>query len=123
MGRKALIEEYFQAWLTQDRSCFDRVFGEAVRYSECYGPEYCGLQQVKRWFDDWNQLGRVLAWDIKHFWQVEETCVVEWFFQCDYQGNVDGFDGVSLVRFSPENKILSLQEFQSKAEHHFPYST
>ena len=49
------------------------------------------------------------------------TAVVEWFFQCDYEGNVDGFDGVTIAEFDVDMKICDLKEFQSKAEHHYPY--
>lgn len=49
------------------------------------------------------------------------TAVVEWFFQCDYEGNVDGFDGVTIAEFDADMKICDLKEFQSKAEHYYPY--
>ena len=49
------------------------------------------------------------------------TAVVEWFFQCDYEENVDGFDGVTIAEFDAKMKICELKEFQSKAEHYYPY--
>ena len=36
-------------------------------------------------------------------------------------GEEGGFDGVSLIEFDNAGKIVSLKEFQSKAEHIFPY--
>ena len=36
-------------------------------------------------------------------------------------GEESFFDGISLVEFSENGKIQSLKEFQSKAEHVFPY--
>lgn len=74
-----------------------------------------------KWFDDWNKNGNVLVWDIKNFYHDNEVYIVEWYFKCDYAGKVDGFDGVSLIRFNEEGKIISVKEFQSKAEHFFPY--
>ena len=40
---------------------------------------------------------------------------------CDYEGNVDGFDGVTIAEFDADMKICDLKEFQSKAEHNYPY--
>lgn len=42
-------------------------------------------------------------------------------FECDYEGNVDGFDGVTIAEFDADMKICDLKEFQSKAEHNYPY--
>lgn len=46
---------------------------------------------------------------------------LEWYFKCDYEGNVDGFDGVTIAEFDANMKICDLKEFQSKAEHYCPY--
>ena len=54
---------------------------------------------------------------------VISTAVVEWFFQCDYEGNVDGFDGVTIAEFDADIKICDLKEFQSKVEHYCPYDS
>ena len=45
------------------------------------------------------------------------TAVVEWYFKCDYEGNVDGFDGATIAEFDADMRICDLKEFQSKAEH------
>lgn len=146
-----MIRRYFQAWLEQDPAPLEEIFAENAVYSECYGPEYRGLSQIKRWFEDWNQKGKVLEWRIKGFLHDGNRTAVEWYFRCDYEGEA-GFDGVSLIEFDScdkidarcqtldaslwwfapqtENgknahrrcgKIVSLKEFQSKAEHEFPY--
>lgn len=51
---------------------------------------------------------------------MRKPAVVEWYFKCDYEGNVDGFDGVTIAEFNEDMKICDL-EFQSKAEHYYPY--
>lgn len=118
---EARVRGYFQAWLEQDLEAVKEVFAENVVYSECYGPEYRGLSQIIRWFTEWNERGRVLEWRIKRVLQENKTLVAEWYFQCQYEGVIDGFDGVSIVNFDDEMKIVKLREFQSKAEHYFPY--
>jgi len=115
------IEKYFQAWIDVDLDTVKKVFSDDVIYTECYGPEYHGLSQIVRWFTDWNQKGRVLEWTIKRMVEQDKTIVVEWYFSCDYEGNVDGFDGVTIADFDDTGKIFRLREFQSKPEHNYPY--
>ena len=35
------------------------TFTENAVYTECYGPEYRGIEQIEKWFADWNKKGRV----------------------------------------------------------------
>lgn len=121
MDQEAVIRRYFQAWLDKDTETVKQTFSENAVYCECYGPEYRGLSQILRWFTDWNKKGQVLQWTIKRILQQGRTAVVEWFFRCDYDGTVSGFDGVTLADFDDQGRITRLCEFQSKAEHVFPY--
>lgn len=121
--RERVVRNNFGSWLKKDVDSFSACFAEEATYSECYGPEYHGVAQLRRWFEEWNQYGAVLQWDIKQFIGVEDTVVAEWYFRCIYDGNCDGFDGVSIIVFNKENQITSVKEFQSKAEHYFPYSS
>lgn len=92
-----------------------------IVYSECYGPEYRGIEQIKRWFSAWNAVGRVLQWRIDEMHRDGDMLVATWFFLCRYDGEVGGFNGVTLARFDEANRIISLREFQSMAEHELPY--
>ena len=47
--------------------------------------------------------------------------VAEWYFRCDYEGSIGGFDGVTIADFDENLRIIKLLEFQSKAEHEYPY--
>ncbi len=119
--REQTIRRYFSSWVENDPDCLPEIFAENIVYSECYGPEYRGLGQIQKWFSDWNKRGRVLEWNIKGFLHQGSKTAVEWYFRCEYDGSTDGFDGVSLIEFDEAGKIVSLKEFQSKAEHVFPY--
>lgn len=121
MGREEVIREYFQAWVDNDIGVLGRIFSDDIIYSESYGPEYHGMSQIMRWFADWNRHGRVLEWSIKRFVHQGSVSVVEWHFECELDGRTDGFDGVSIVEFDEDSKIIDLREFQSKAEHSCPY--
>lgn len=119
--REKLIKRYFESWVKNDISSLEEVFDNSIIYSECYGPEYRGLKQVKQWFEDWNKKGKVIRWDIKSFIHDNNVTTVEWFFQCKYNDEISSFDGVSLIVFNGNGKIISLKEFQSKYEHNYPY--
>jgi len=84
------------------------------------GPEYNGINQIRQWFNNWNNGNNVLIWDIKRFIEDKNTTVVEWFFECEYNKEKTSFDGVSIIEFDENDKIILVKEFQSKAEHFSP---
>ena len=116
-----IIRKYFGAWLNVDIETVRNTFSNNAVYSECYGPEYHGLSQIIRWFEEWNNKGRVLEWSIKRTFEKNRTIIVEWYFKYKYDGTINGFDGVTIADFNEDMKILKLCEFQSKAEHFYPY--
>lgn len=118
---REIIQIYFKSWLDKDVSKLTDIFSENIVYSECYGPEYIGINQVKEWFIQWNKNGDVTRWDIKNTIEKDNILIVEWYFECDYEGKSDGFDGVTIAKFNENKKIYDLKEFQSKAEHYRPY--
>ena len=118
---KKIIQKYFKAWLDQDIDVLADIFSNDIIYTECYGPEYHGLTQILQWFTDWNQKGRVLDWTIKHLIEKDNTIVAEWFFKCEFEGNVDQFDGVTIADFDKNGKIKRLCEYQSRSDHYYPY--
>lgn len=121
MNYKEIIKNYFNSWIEKNPEIIKKHFSENVLYTECYGPVYVGKTQCLNWFTDWNQKGSVLQWDIKKTYSFDNSCVAEWYFKCKFEGNIEGFDGVSIIEFNEHEKIISVKEFQSKSEHSFPY--
>lgn len=121
--KEQIIEAYFDAWISNNSSILSSLFGSDVIYIECYGPEYHGIEQIIQWFSNWHRKGSVMEWNIKQFIHQDNVVAVEWYFKCDYENNVDGFDGMSLITFNEENRMTSIKEFQSKALHHCPYES
>lgn len=115
--REKIIKNYFQSWLNKNSQILRKTFDLNAVYSECYGPEYYGLEIIERWFNDWNKRGTVLLWGIKQFIHQDNITVVEWYFKCEYDGDIGEFDGVSLIEFNNDNYIVNLKEFQSKIPH------
>ena len=123
-NRETIITEYFNSWINRDSSVLDKVFVADARYIECYGPAYEGLVQIQRWFKDWHEHGGcALIWKIDKFVHSGEYSICDWYFECEYDGKIDGFNGVSWIKFNDENKIIELKEYQSKVPNYFPYNS
>ena len=73
------------------------------------------------WFADWNKKNHVLKWDIKQLLHIGDICVCEWYFECECSGNMDWFNGVSIISFDIAGKIVLLKEFKSKTPSYYPY--
>lgn len=119
--RELVIENYFKSWTTKDDSILEKTFATNVKYIECYGPAYNGLVQIQKWFENWQKHGKAITWDIKEFIHNEKYSICDWYFECEYDGTVDGFNGVSWIEFNDENKIIKLREYQSKVPNYYPY--
>lgn len=120
-AREIIIKDYFNSWITKDNSILEKVFAENIKYIECYGPAYNGLKQIKTWFKEWQKHGRVIVWNINEFVHNEKYSLCDWYFECEYDGEVGSFNGVSWIEFNDENKIVKLREYQSKVPNYFPY--
>lgn len=122
MSKKQIIRDYFQAWLKPNIEVIKSIFDKNATYSEYYGPIYRNKKEIISWFEKWNKQGKVIAWPIEKILINENTCIVEWHFKCNYQKKISEFDGVSIIDFNDQNKIISVKEYQSKCQHYYPYS-
>lgn len=101
----------------------DRLFSPDAVYMESWGPEYHGREKIRHWFQEWNRRGSVLVWDIKQFFHQGEQTAVEWYFKNTVDGRTEEFDGVSLVRWDREGRIVFLQEFGCNLDRYDPYES
>lgn len=120
--REQKIQSWFSMWLKRDPKGMDDLFSKDSVYVESWGPRYEGLAKIKLWFTEWNQRGKVTQWDIHHYFHREKETVVTWTFSCVMlDGSREHFDGVSLIRWSSDRKIVFLQEFGCAADQYDPY--
>ena len=85
------------------------IFSNNAIYIESWGPEYHGIKKIILWFEEWNTRGTVLQWDIKQFFHKDNQTIVEWYFKNKMDdGNVEAFDGISLIEWTPDDKIALL---------------
>jgi len=118
----ALIKNYMQGWLSQDKKLIlDSIHPEAV-IEECYGPRYTGLAEITLWLDKWFAKGIVETWEILDEWYdfERETYFYKWYFRCNVRGEESEFNGMSLMQMQ-DGLLIKLEEFQTTVEHHFPY--
>ena len=77
---------------------------------------------IRLWFEEWNTRGTVLQWDIKQFFHKDNQTIVEWYFKNKMDdGNVEAFDGISLIEWTPDDKIALLKEFGCNENRYDPY--
>lgn len=120
--REEIIRLWFSMWIEQKDLGIGDIFAEDVIYTESWGPKYKNRKTVEHWFNEWNTRGRVLIWDIKQFIHQGNQTVVEWYFKNNMNnGNIEEFDGVSLILWTEDNKIKALKEFGCNLNNYNPY--
>ena len=120
--REKIIRLWFDMWLQKKDLGISEMFSDNAVYIESWGPEYHGSANIKLWFDEWNTRGTVLQWDIKQFFHKEDQTIVEWYFKNQMKnGKIEAFDGVSLIEWTSDDKILFLKEFGYNINNYDPY--
>ena len=79
--REQKIRLWFDMWLQKMDLGIEDLFSADAVYIESWGPEYAGIKKIKHWFDEWNERGTVLVWDIKQMILAEDQSIVEGYFK------------------------------------------
>lgn len=120
--RERILQSWFEMWLRQRDLGIQNLFSPEAVYVESWGPEYHGAEKIQHWFEEWNTRGRVLRWDIRQFLHQGNQTVAEWYFLAEMKDQTrQEFEGLSLVRWSQDNKIVFLQEFGCNLNRYDPY--
>ena len=120
--RERIIRLWFDMWLKQRDLGMDTIFSEDILYTESWGPQYRGRDKLKHWFDEWNTRGRVVRWDIRGFFHKDDMTVVEWYFKnVMNNGDIEEFEGMSLIKWTDDDKISFLKEFGCNINNYDPY--
>lgn len=128
MSEKTYIERenkvrlWFEMWLQKENKGIEEIFSETAIYIESWGPQYDNLSEITYWFNEWNQRGTVKKWDILEFTHNKNKTFVEWKFFCEMNnGEIQKFDGVSIIKWNEFNKIIYLKEFGCNDDTYNPY--
>lgn len=117
-----MIKLWFEMWLQKKDLGIADIFSDDVVYTESWGPEYKGVQKIRMWLEEWNTRGTVLTWEIKQFFYKDNQTIVEWYFKNTVnEGKIEEFDGMSLIVWNEQNKIISLKEFGCNINNYDPY--
>lgn len=120
--REKMIKLWFEMWLQKKDLGIADIFSDDVVYTESWGPEYKGVQKIRMWLEEWNTRGTVLTWEIKQFFHKDNQTIVEWYFKNTVnEGKIEEFDGMSLIVWNEQNKIISLKEFGCNINNYDPY--
>ncbi len=121
--REQAVRLWFDMWLQKKDLGMDTIFTPNAVYIESWGPEYHGVEKIRHWFQEWNSRATVLHWDIKQFLHRDKVTVVEWYFEnVQESGSPEAFDGVTLIRWAPDERIALLQEFGCNLNRYDPYA-
>lgn len=120
--REKIIKLWFEMWLQKKDLGIADIFSDDAVYTESWGPEYKGVQKIRMWFEEWNTRGTVLTWEIKQFFHKDNQTIVEWYFKNTVnEDKIEEFDGMSLIVWNEQNKIISLKEFGCNINNYDPY--
>lgn len=120
--REEKIRLWFAMWLQQKDLGIGGLFAQDALYTESWGPQYHGSNEIRHWFEEWNTRGKVLVWEIRQWFHRDNQTMVEWYFKNQMDdGRVDAFDGVSLILWSDEGQIQALKEFGCNCNNYDPY--
>lgn len=121
MSHHEAITRYFNMWVSRDFRELEEVFAADVYYSECNGPEFRGLEQVRKWIAHMLPRQVVTEWRIDRCidGQDGQVTTVLWSFRAR-EAEEYHFNGVSIVEYDDRGRIASIREFKSKAEKHTP---
>ena len=119
---EAAVRLWFRMWLKRTDLGILDLFTEDAVYIESWGPEYHGAEKIKLWFDEWNTRGTVRQWDIRQFVHKDGQTIEEWYvWNPMNDGRTEAFEGIALVKWSPDGRISYLQEFGCNESRYDPY--
>lgn len=109
---RKLVDDYVEGWVNSDVARIIKPLGDDCFITESHGPTYHGIEEVKRWTDEWyNKDGTVDKWDIDAFFFANDTAFFERSFTCTINGKTDSIDGASIVQFK-KGKIHHIHEYR-----------
>ncbi len=119
----ALLQQYMTSWVNADKELFLSLLSSDIYLVECYGASYKGVEETKKWFEEWNRKGKVLAWNLyeSYYDPDKDMLIATWEFHVQYpEENEPVFDGVTLMQ-ATDGKIHRLFEYSMKHDLFRPY--
>lgn len=111
--KRKIIEQYINGWKENDANKIISTLTNDCEIIESHGSRYRGIDEVRKWVDNWIKLeNKVIEWKIISFYEIEDICFFEWFFECFSEGKMHKLEGISVIKFKNEF-IYFIREYKS----------
>jgi hypothetical protein len=107
-----IILQYIDGWKESNITKILSSLSDNCIIIESHGPMYEGRDKVKKWAEQWLLNGKVIKWDVKSEYVVDNTIIFEWVFQYSSKGKAEIIDGITVAKFK-KNKINYLREYKT----------
>lgn len=120
--REETIKVWFDMWLGDDITPMNAIFTDDVKYTECWGNQYFGKEEIDQWFEDWHKNNRMNVWKVKQFMHTEDKTIVEWHMEAlAMNGTTRWLEGVYVIEWDENERIKALREYGANSRTIRPY--
>lgn len=120
--REEIIKMWFDMWLSEDTTPMQAIFTDDVEYTECWGNQYFGNEEIGKWFADWHENNTMQVWDAQQFLHAEDKTVVSWHMEAlAKNGTPRWMDGVYVIEWDDSERIKALREYGANSRNIRPY--
>lgn len=120
--REEIIKTWFDMWLGDDITPMEAIFTDDVKYTECWGTQYFGKWEIRKWFDDWHKNNRMEAFYVKNFIHFEDKTVATFKMEAlAMNGTPRWMEGVYVIEWDETERIKSLDEYGQNWRTSRPY--
>lgn len=78
--KEEIIKKWFKSWYDPKWNQFTDVFEDEIYYSESWGLEYNGIEEIIQWFYCWHMHSKLEKWEIKKILHIDDYSIVKCFF-------------------------------------------
>lgn len=122
--REERLNVWFEMWVSEDISPMAAIFSDDVKYTECWGYQYFGKDEITSWFHDWHRDNVMEGFYAKDFLHTDDNKTVVRFKMeaLTKAGAPRWMDGVYIIEWDDEDRITSLEEYGENSRKVRPYA-
>ena len=122
--REELVDLWLNSWKKKDNLGIEKVFAPDVHYIRSWGPEYYGLLEVEYLFNEQNDRGTIISWEVDRFIHNDDETIIHWLLEDENKtGKGKKIEGLSILKWNKNNQIFFVQDFLCNIHRSDPYSS